>query len=180
MRTWARAGMALALAAGLGPGAAAADGARKDKAMAETKSTVAKISGIDTSNAGADGTLTLEDGSRLTLPHQSPLFEFWSGWLPEQQTAKKPVYVEYDPGSKAAQRILATTEWGIEQVAATAEGDRLRVILLMKPSAYWLRTSRAEYAAWRALLEEAQKTEEPLLLVTQPETYEILHVAKLK
>jgi hypothetical protein len=146
----------------------------------ETHSAVARISGIDTSNAAADGTLTLENGSRITLPRQGPLFDFWSGWLPEQQTAKKPVYVEYDPGTRAAQRIVATTEWGIEQLAPTPEGERLRVILFMKPSAYWLRTTRPEYSAWRTLLEQAQKSEEPLLLVTQPETYEILHVAKLK
>jgi hypothetical protein len=149
-----------------------------EKAMAESKSSVARISGIDTSNAAANGTLTLEDGSRITLARESPLFDFWSGWLPEQQTAEKPVYVEYDSGTRAAERILATMEWGIEQLAAMPEGERLRVDLLMKPSAYWLRTTRPEYAAWRAALEEAQRSERPLLLVTQPESCEILHVGR--
>lgn len=148
--------------------------------MTETSSAVARISGIDTPRASADGTLTLEDGCRVTLPRQSPLFNFWSGWLPEQQEAREPVYVEYDPGTRAAQRILATTAWGIEHLALTPTGERLSVILLMKPSEYWLRTTRPEYADWRAVLEKAQQSGERLLLVTQPETYEILHVATLE
>jgi len=169
------AALALTLAA---PAASVAGDSRKQDTMAETKTAVGKISSVELP-AGADGSVVLDDGTRVTLSPKSPLFDFWKGWLPERQAAAKPVYVEYD-ASGAALRILNTIEWKIEGLGTAPDGDRLRVILLMKPSTYWLRASRPEYSSWRGLLAEAQKSKEPLLLVTQPETYEVLYVAKLK
>jgi hypothetical protein len=177
---WPRRGLAAVLAlvvVGGVPAACAAGDARKQSTMAETKTAVGKISRVETPD-GADGSLVLENGTRVTLPHKSPLYDHWKVWLLERQTAGKPVYVEYD--GSAAQRILHTIEWKVEGLGAAPDGDRLRVILLMKPSTYWLKASRPEYAAWRDLLAEAHKSQEPLLLVTQPETYEVLYVAKLK
>jgi hypothetical protein len=159
------------------PAGLSAGDARKGT-MAETKTAVGKISAVELP-AGADGSLALDSGTRVTLPQKSALYDFWKGWLPERQAAGQPVYVEYD-GSGAAQRILNTIEWRVEGLGATPDGDRLRVTLLMKPSSYWLRVSRPEYSAWRALLAEAHQSKEPLRLVTQPETYEVLYVAKLK
>jgi hypothetical protein len=176
LRAW-RLLAALALAVGA-PATWAAGDARKQGTMAENRTAVGKITGVEVPDGG-DGTLTLEGGTKVTLPQKSQLYDFWKGWLPERQAAGQRVFVEYDAAGVAL-RILNTIEWKVEGLGTTPDGDRLRVTLLMKPSSYWLRVGRPEYAAWRALLAEALQSKEPLLLVTQPETYEILHVSKPK
>jgi hypothetical protein len=175
--SWRRLAAALALTAGTAAMAAAGD-ARKQGTMSETRTAVGKITSVE-APAGADGALTLDDGTKVTLPHKSALYDFWQGWLPERQASGSRIYVEYD-GARVAQRIFNTIEWRVEGLGAAPDGDRLRVTLLMKPSSYWLRASHPQYAAWRALLAEAHQSQDPLLLVTQPETYEVLYVAKLK
>ena len=157
-----------AMAMGLGLLCAAPAGA------GEVKSVSAAVANVE-EPAGADGVLQLVDGTRCTLARNDPRFAVWIRLLKGAQKAGLPVYLDCPDG--AARTILPFAARRIEKVDA-AVGEKAPVTIFMSPSIHHLRTDRADYAATRALLEEAAKGRQPLLLAVDPKTLEILAAQK--
>lgn len=143
----------------------------------DDKVTSAAVARVEDPGGTADGVLQLQDGTRCTLERKDPRFAIWLRLLGGAQKQAMPVYVECAPNGGAARTILPFAARVIEKVDAPA-GDKAAVTLFMSPSIHHLRTGRADYAAMRALLEEAVKSQEPVLLAVDPKTLEILAARK--
>jgi len=141
----------------------------------DDKVTSAAVASVEDPGGEKDGVLQLKDGTRCTLGRKDPRFAIWLRLLGGAQKQGLPVYVECAAG--AARTILPFAARVIEKVDAPA-GDKAAVTLFMSPSIHHLRTGRADYAAVRALLEEAVKSQEPVLLAVDPKTQEILAARK--
>lgn len=143
----------------------------------DDKVTSAAVASVEDPGGEADGVLQLKDGTRCTLGRKDPRFAIWLRLLGGAQKQGLPVYVECAAGGGAAKTILPFAARVIEKVDAPA-GDKAAVTIFMSPSIHHLRTGRADYAATRAVLEEAVKSQEPVLLAVDPRTQEILAARK--
>jgi hypothetical protein len=156
-------------------GCAAAGGTRKAGTMDETKVVMEPVTGVEDPGGDKDGVLKLKDGTSCTLGRQDKRFSVWLRILGGAQKSGMPVYVACAPGG-AAQTILPMAARTIEQVGGVGTtAERTAVQIFMAPSIHFL---TARHAALRPLLEEAVKTQEPLLLAVEPGTREILGARK--
>jgi hypothetical protein len=172
---------ALRRAAALGAlgvlGCAAGGATRRATAMDDLKVTSAAVAGVEDPGGAADAVLKLQDGTSCTLGRQDPRFSIWLRLLKGAQTGGLPVYVECAPGGGAAKTLLPFAARRIDKVGEAA-GDKAPVNIFMSPSIHHLNTARGDYAAKRAVLEEAAKTKAPVLLAVDPKTLEILAAVK--
>jgi hypothetical protein len=146
-------------------------------AMDDVKVTSSAVAGLETPGGEADGVLTLKDGTRCSLPAKDPRYAIWLRIIKGAQKEGLPVYLECAPGGGAARTLLPFAGRRIDEVQAAA-GDQAEVLIFMSPSIHYLKTGRRDYAAMRALLEEAARTQEPVLLAVDPGSLEILAVVK--
>jgi len=140
-------------------------------AMPETKVTVAAVVALDDPGGAGEATLRLADGSALRVPRQSPLLAFLAEWTRKKKA--KPLYVESDAGGEV-RLVLPAALRQVQRVDTEPKGDRLGVDIRMSPSRHFLKTTRANFAEQRQLLEHAAANKQPLLLTVQPESLEIL------
>jgi hypothetical protein len=144
--------------------------------MDDVKVTSGPVARLEDPRGQADGTLVLKDGTRCTLPGKDPRFSTWARILKGARTQDMPVYLECGADG-SAKTILPFAARRIEQVNEPA-GEKAAVTLFLSPSIHHLRTSHRNYADMRALLEDAVKTERPVLLAVDPKTLEILAARK--
>ena len=141
----------------------------------DVKVTSGPVAGVEDPGGDADGVVHLKDGTQCTLGREDPRFATWLRLLKSARASGLPVYLECAGG--AARTLLPFAARRIEKVDAAA-GDQATVTIFMSPSLHHLRTGRGDYAALRALLEEAVKSGQPLLLAVDPRTLEILAARK--
>jgi hypothetical protein len=132
------------------------------------------VAGLEDAGGVADPVLRLADGTACTLGRQDPRFAIWQRVIESARKSGMPVFVACAPAGGAVRAILPSAARCIERVGPEADGDRLPVRIEMSPSAHFLSSTRPGHPQMRALLEEAARTDEALLLAVDPATLEIL------
>ena len=141
--------------------------------MQEVKRAMEPVARLDDAGGGADPALELRDGTRCTLDRNDPRFAVWLRLINRDFASGMPVYVECEPGGRA-RVILPVAAQVVEEVGPEPSDGRVAVAIFMSPSEHCLSTMREGYEERRALLEEAAKTSEPLLLAVEPRSLEIV------
>jgi len=137
---------------------------------------VEKVTRFDDPGGQADARVELGSAGAFTVAKKDPRFKVWSQILKDWQASGQPVYVETDAATGAVRNLFLPSPRIIEHVAAQPEDGRLKVVLFMAPSLYHVKTTRADYDALRQKLEDAVKTQQPVLVTSHPDTQEILDV----
>jgi hypothetical protein len=146
--------------------------------MQNLKVSVEKVTRFEDPSEQVNATLRLASGGTYTIPKKDPRFAVWSRLLKERQASGQLVYVESDLKTRTVTNIFLPSRRRIEFVASKPEEDRLKVILFMAPSVYFVKTSRADYDQLRRTLEEAVRTKAEVLVTAHPDTQEILDVRR--
>jgi hypothetical protein len=144
--------------------------------MGDVKTLTDLVAGVEDPGGAADAVLVLQGGTRCTLARTDPRFGVWQRLLKGSQTTGLPVYVRCDEAG-AAKTILPMAARRIEKLEEAA-GDTVAVHILLSPSPHHLRTGHADYAAMRAVVDEAARSRQPVLLAVEPNTLEILSARK--
>lgn len=144
--------------------------------MNSTEYVVATVDGFRVPDEGPDAVLRMHDSGDYQIAKDDPRFEVWSRMIKDYRAAAKPLYVEFNPATRAVKEIFQPVIHRIRHVAQEQKDDRVDVVLLMAPSMYHLKTKRANYEKMLRLLEESVRSATPVLVTAHPDTQEILDV----
>jgi hypothetical protein len=147
---------------------------KSERKMVKLGVSVNRVAGFEPPSPNADGILRLRDGNAYAVDRVDPRLEIWSRMIRQTETSARALYIEFDPTNRRIHRIFQPSLRRVESVGESPEGNRLKVTFLMAPSAYFVYTTRPDYAALRRLLEQHLKSRGPLLVTEDPGTQEVL------
>jgi hypothetical protein len=138
---------------------------------------VSAVKAVEIASDSSDARVVLADGQGYTLRRQEPAFAFWCGLLAKYVgDPNEAVYVEYEPGTRLIGRLRLTDAWEGVQLASAPRDGRLAVWFRVSAAIHFVRTDRAEYARWKAILDEAAATQKTVRVVKDERSYELLFV----
>jgi len=120
--------------------------------------------------------LKLGNGEIYAIRKTDARFHDWSVFLRAWHKFRRPVYVEADD-SRTVLVLLPFIPRRIEHVAAQPSDGLLAVNVFASPSVHYLNTAHPNFQEMRKLLEQAADTGQEVLVTTDPNKGEILHVS---
>ncbi len=143
--------------------------------MEHLETVVDHIAEWDEREGQASSILRLQSGLSLFAMHDDPRHESLRHGIKVQQDEKAPIFVQFDPKTK----IIKTLYYSLSRTVETVEpglGGRTTVTFMMAPSFYFVNGDRSGSQKMIALLQEAAKSHQAVLVVFHPSTLEILDV----
>jgi len=118
----------------------------------------------------------LGDGSSYRFSRRDPRARLWLGILDRNHRKNAPVYVDGQETPGQVSEIFSPDVRFVKAVQPSDKDQRLEVIFLFAPSAYFLNPKHPDFTTMRATLEAAVKSKEAVLVTLNPVTNELLHV----
>jgi hypothetical protein len=140
---------------------------------------VSRVVDFDERPQQSDAVLRLEDKNSYAVSKQDRRFAIWARIIRERQASHGSLYVEYDPATFVLQALYPPSVRQIESVAPRPEGNRLRVVIFMAPSLYFIDATRPDYQQLKQVLEHSARTKSEILVTIHPDTLEILDARPL-
>ncbi|HEX8162604.1 MAG TPA: protein-glutamine glutaminase family protein [Pyrinomonadaceae bacterium] len=121
--------------------------------------------------------LRLGDGETYGIRKDDQRFEDWAAFLSHRRGLGQPVYVEADEDTRAVRMLLPPIPRRIESVGGRlAEDGRVPVNVFISPSVHHLNPGHPNFDRMREILERAADSGREVLVTTDPNNGEILHV----
>jgi hypothetical protein len=140
--------------------------------------TVDKVVSFEDASERAHAVLRLATGQTLKVRRSDPRFDVWSGILRERQASGEPVYVESDPLTREVRNVFLPSARQIESLTLDPEARRLKVIMFMAPSLYFLSGTREDFEEVHQRLQQSIRDNAKVLVTAHPDTHEILDVRR--
>jgi hypothetical protein len=140
--------------------------------MDSLQTTIDDVAGWDENEPSGPSILKLRSGLALRAARDDPRHEAWRHAATQHQG---PVYVQFDPATKA----IAALYMGQRQLAHSAEASsegKAIITFEIAPSFYYVNEGRPGGREMIAQLRDAVKRHQPVFVVSHPSTLEILDV----
>lgn len=125
--------------------------------------------------------LRLGDGETYGIRKDDRRFGDWAAFLNRWHALGLPVYVEADEDTRAVRMLLPPIARHVESVGERPGDDgRLPVNIFASPSVHHLNAARPNFGEMREMLEQAAEGGREVLITTDPNSGEILHVQPLQ
>ena len=142
--------------------------------MENLRVTVGRVVDFDDQSKQPDAILKLNDTNAYLVSKKDPRFEVWARMIKERRTQQGLLYVEFQLPMYRVTKILLPSLRRIESVALQPEGTRVKVVIFMAPSLYFINSARTGFRELRRVLEESTRTNTDLFLSIDPDSLEIL------
>ena len=118
----------------------------------------------------------LGNGTVHRINRSDPNFAVWHPFLVERLSTEAPVYVESGKDSRLIRRLLAPSLNYVDAIKETPVDGRLEVVLVLTPSATYLRLDHPLFHTFLDLLKNAANNHTALLITIEPRKREIVDV----
>ncbi len=121
-------------------------------------------------------TVKLQAGETVHLDMSMPQARTWAGILATMQRAKQAVYLETDPKTNIATELLIPRAVKVATLKPRNRKGDVEVELVVSQMRHYLRRSNPDFNGLLSILENALKTETPILVTDSRDRNEIIDV----